>query len=167
MAWRRVHLPSLPCPQVITPLSARCPLCPRGLPAMSLTSTASASASASASRTSDADHSIASGSGSGRGIVEPVFSPVVQEQLNQMRRAIIERIQREGGVHYTADFSSPLQHHHWRTIYQRYKHRTTIVPHARPASRPRLPAALPAADMARLASAPLPPRAQVCCERRR
>ena len=72
-------------------------------------------------------------------IVEPVYSQEVQEQLKQLRHDILAHIEREG-VRFTADFSSPLQHHHWRDIYQLNKHRTTVVPtpdpRADPAYRP-------------------------------
>ena len=61
-------------------------------------------------------------------IVEPVYSPQVQEQLKQLRHDILEHIKRDGGAKYTADFSSPLQRHHWRDIYQLNKHRTAILP---------------------------------------
>ena len=69
-------------------------------------------------------------------IVEPVYSPQVQQQLKQLRNDILEHIKREGGVKYTADFSSPLQHHHWRSIYQHNKHRTAITPTADPRTDP-------------------------------
>ena len=69
-------------------------------------------------------------------IVEPVYTPQVQEQLKQLRHDITEHIKREGGVKYTADFSSPLKHHHWRDIYQHNKHRTTVVPTADPRGDP-------------------------------
>ena len=68
-------------------------------------------------------------------IVEPTYTPQVQEQLKQLRHDIIEHINREG-VKYTTDFSSPLQHHHWRDIYQRNKHRTTITPTPDPRADP-------------------------------
>ena len=69
-------------------------------------------------------------------IVEPAYTPQVQEQLKQLRRDIVDHIALEGGVKYTADFSSPLQRHHWRDIYQRNKHRTAVVPTPDPRASP-------------------------------
>ena len=83
-----------------------------------------------------ADSSASSGESSTATIVEPVYTPQVQEQLKQLRTDILDHLKREGGAKYTPDFSSPLQHHHWRDIYQRYKHRTTMVPTPDPRADP-------------------------------
>ena len=63
---------------------------------------------------------------SGVSIVEPSYPPAVQQKLDQLRQTTAAALLRDG-FNYTADFSSPLKSLHWRDIYRRFRHRTTVV----------------------------------------
>jgi hypothetical protein len=62
----------------------------------------------------------------GVSIVEQSYPPAVQQKLDLLRQTTMAALQRDG-FNYTADFSSPLKSLHWRDIYHRYRHRTTVV----------------------------------------